>query len=119
MPRGGARPGAGAKPRQISEKEKRRILRAVNALSKITGRSPHDIFAEILVTGKYNGHEVEIKEWLAAFKIHTDLFLVRSSHKVVEQHQFGGPAIFLPEIKRPENPDIVFLGKRGKTISEA
>ena len=106
MPRGGARPGAGAKPRVISEELKKKLLAAVKKAVKKAGKTPHDILADILTTGKFLGKKVDVKDWNAAYKVYLDAFIIRSSHRSVEEHTYDHRVVILPEIKRPEPDEI-------------
>jgi len=106
MPKGGARPGAGAKPGVISEKLKKKLLAAVTKVAKQEGITPHDVLAEILVKGMFKGKKVDVKDWNVAYRIYVDAFIIKSSHKTIEEHQYEHGIIILPEIKRPTEDEI-------------
>ena len=103
MPRGGARPGAGAKPGVVSEKLKKELLAAVEKVAKQRKITPNDVLAEILVKGTFKGEKVKVTDWTAAYKIYIDAFIVKSSHRTVEVDKHEHGIIILPEIKRPED----------------
>ena len=105
MPRGGARPGAGAKPGVVSEKLKKELLDAVEKVAKQKRITPHDVLAEILIKGTFKGKKVEVKDWTVAYKIYLDAFVIKSSHRT-EEHSYEHGVIILPEIKRPEPDEI-------------
>jgi len=102
MPKGGARPGAGAKPGVISEKLKKKLLAAVRKVAKQEGITPHDVLAEILVKGMFKGKKVDVKDWNVAYRIYVDAFIIKSSHRMIEGHKYPSGVIILPEIRRPE-----------------
>lgn len=106
MPRGGARPGAGAKPGVISERLKKRLLAAVTKVAKEEGITPHDVLAEILVRGKFKGEKVSVKDWNVAYRIYMDAFVIKSSHKTIEEYKYDNRVVILPEIKRPTEDGI-------------
>jgi len=106
MPRGGARPGAGAKLGVVSEKLKKELLDAVEKVAKQKKITPHDVLAEILIKGTFKGKKVEVKDWTVAYKIYLDAFVIKSSHRTIEEHQYDHRVVILPEIKRPEEGEI-------------
>ena len=106
MPRGGARPGAGAKPGVVSEKLKKELLDAVEKVAKQKKITPHYVLAEILVKGTFKGKKVEVKDWTVAYKIYLDAFVIKSSHKTIEEHQYDHRVVILPEIRRPEDDEV-------------
>ena len=106
MPRGGARPGAGAKPGVVSEKLKKELLDAVERIAKQKRVTPHNVLAEILIEGTFKGKKVEVKDWTVAYKIYLDAFVIKSSHRTIEEHQYDHGIIILPEIKRPTEDEV-------------
>lgn len=106
MPKGGARPGAGAKPGVISEKLKKKLLAAVTKVAKQEGITPHDVLAEILVKGMFKGKKVDVKDWNVAYRIYVDAFIIKSSHRTSEEHTYEHGIIILPEIKRPTEDEM-------------
>ena len=106
MPRGGARPGAGAKPGVISEKLKKKLLAAVTKVAKQEGITPHDVLAEILIKGMFKGKKVEVKDWNVAYRMYLDALIIKSSHKSIEEHKYDHGVVILPEIKRPTEDEI-------------
>jgi len=106
MPRGGARPGAGAKPGVVSEKLKKELLDAVEKVAKQKKTAPHDVLAEILIEGTFKGKKVEVKDWMTAYKIYLDAFVIKSSHRTIEEHTYDHRVVILPEIKRPKDDEV-------------
>ena len=106
MPRGGSRPGAGARPGVISEKLKKKLLTAVTKVAKEEGITPENVLAEILVKGTFKGEKVSVKDWNVAYRIYLDAFIIRSSHRSIEEHTYDHRVVILPEIKRPEDDKI-------------
>ena len=103
MPRGGYRPGSGAKPYKTSEAIKKRMRVAVEKLAKKTGKSPEDIQAEILILGKFFGKRVTVRDWNVTYANYCDKNVVKESHKTVEEYQYPSGIIVLPEIERPDD----------------
>jgi len=106
MPRGGARPGAGAKPREISDKLKKALLKAVEKVAKRKKINPHDVLAEILIKGTFKGKKVEVKDWIVSYKIYLDAFVIKSTHKQIDEHHYDHRVVILPSIKRPKEDEI-------------
>jgi len=106
MPRGGARPGAGAKPGVVSEKLKKELLDAVEKVAKQKKITPHDVLAEILVKGTFKGKKVRVTDWTVAYRIYLDAFVIKSSHRTIEEHTYDHRVVILPEIKRPKDDEV-------------
>jgi hypothetical protein len=105
--RGGSRPGAGSKPRTVSEKEKKRILKSVTQMAKKEGKTPHEVFAEVLITGRFFNNPVEPKDWSTCYRIFLDAILVKSTHKKLDvEVKDNRVAVYLPEIRKPDVQEI-------------
>lgn len=110
MPAGGARPGAGRKSYNLSEKEKKRLLSAARKIQKETGKAIADILLEMI----YGAKTEQIK--LAAIRLYYDVITVKEGFKTIEKHDYG-PTIGLPPVKeRPKNPDF-FIPVDSKKLS--
>jgi hypothetical protein len=110
MPKGGARPGAGRKSYNISEKEKKKLLSAARRIQKETGKAIADILLGVI----YEAKTEQIK--LAAIRLYYDVITVKEGFKTVEKHDYG-PLIGLPPIKeRPKEPGY-FIPVDSKKLS--
>ena len=106
MPRGGKRPGAGAKPREYSKEAEKRSDEAIQKWSKELNRTPEDIEAEILCTGKWFGHLVPLVAWQNQYSNYCNRHYPRRTHSQIEKHEYDHRVVILPEIKRPTDEEI-------------
>ena len=114
MPKGGARPGAGRKSYNLSEKEKRKLLSAARKMQKETGRAIADILLEMIYSTGKDAKTEQIK--LAAIKLYYDVTTVKEGFKTVEKHDYG-PTIGLPPMReRPKEPGY-FIPVDSKKLS--
>lgn len=98
---GGARPGAGRKAIDISDKEKKRLIKAARESAKKTGKSVWDV----LMFWIYNKDEPRVS--VAAIKIYQDAVIARESHATIEQHHFPAPVLLPVQDDDPARPEVV------------
>ncbi|MBM4340329.1 MAG: hypothetical protein FJ110_12385 [Deltaproteobacteria bacterium] len=114
MPKGGARPGAGRKSYNLSEKEKRSLLSAARRKQRETGKRIADILLEMIYDPQPDPKAKQIK--LTAIRVYYDVITVKEGFKTVEKHNYA-PAIGLPPIKeRPKEIDF-FIPVESKKLS--
>ena len=93
--RGGAREGAGRKPKTVSANQILQLTRTLKKMHKETGLSIYDILGNIIY-GK-GGLLVSNGERLAAIKLVMDSTIAKTSEKDVNITQRMEPSIYLPE----------------------
>lgn len=81
---GGAREGSGRRPINLSDKEKKKLVKSARDFAKKTGKSVWDV----LMMHVYNWKE-EPRASVAAIKIYQDAMIVRESHRTVEMTEYG------------------------------
>jgi len=89
--RGGARPGAGRKPVYvISEKERKKLVKAANKKAKETGKS----LADVLIDLAYQKDDKRTA--LGAIRIYLDHTITKATEKDINlnDNQNAGPTIF-------------------------
>jgi len=102
---GGARKGAGAKARVYSDFLKKDIVQALKRKAAAEGQT----FGDVLVDLVYQTDKSLINLRGQAAKIIADSLLVKSSEAAVNHNITQGPAIYLPEIRKPEEEDEAVL----------
>lgn len=98
---GGARTGAGKKSRVYSDFLKKQIVDALKAKAKEEGRTLGDVMVEIAYSDEKRLGNLRPP----VFKIICDSLLVKSSEAEVNHNVRQGPAIYLPEIRKPDEDE--------------
>ncbi len=88
--RGGVRPGQGRKPIELSDREKKQLIKAARAKERETGRTVWDILIQLIYEG------LSEKTQLTAIRIYQDAVISKQQHTTVEKRQYG--LVILPEI---------------------
>jgi hypothetical protein len=81
---GGARPGSGRQPTDLSEKEKRKLISAARKMVKQTGKTVWDI----LVYHIYNA-KAQPRVSVAAIRIYQDAVIAKESYRTVDHYNHG------------------------------
>ena len=98
--RGGARPGAGRKPMDLGEKQVNELIKAFKKEGKTHNSSPGQELARLAFAS--DNERVRLK----ALDVYYRAVAIRKSHSRIETHQIPGPAIYLPEIKKPSKEEL-------------
>ncbi len=111
MTRGGFREGSGRKPRERnwSEKFKSRLWKSLEKQGKIQGMTVFDMFAKMLFDPT-----IQDSSFVGLWKILSEVMATKESKRIVEEHNWGGPAISLPPIK--ERPQETFSDDSKKDL---
>lgn len=110
---GGARKGAGRKPkvRHFGEKRKESLEKALLRKAKETGRTLEDVVVDVAYDdGAHLGSRV------GAIKLILDVLVPKESHRTVEQTVTHSGPLILPELKtdpatQPEAAEVVMDGE--------
>lgn len=98
---GGAREGSGRKARVYSDFLKKDIVQAMKKKAQEEGRT----FGEVLLDLVYSDDKSLVPLRCQAAKIICDALLVKSTDTEVSGHVTHAPAIYLPEIRKPEEEE--------------
>ena len=109
---GGARPGTGPKPKSLTDKQVREMLKTARKFSRIYGKTVDDILVSIIYAQDGETQmKVTPRERIGAIKVFKEFAQAKSSEQnITVQHQTE-PAISLPELEADPGLTVVSGGK--------